>query len=158
MNEESVASLIKDKFSNIEVQIPAQPRRVHIKVDKSDIDKIAVFLKEHNFSHLSFITCVDWIDDGKFELVYGIWSYEYNIHILLKTMISRENPQQKSLMFLWDQAITYERDIHEMFGVVFTGNPNLTPFILENWEGIPPMRKDFDSRKYSQMIFDSEAD
>ena len=42
MNEESIASLIKDKFSNIEVQIPAQPRRVHIKADKADIDKIAV--------------------------------------------------------------------------------------------------------------------
>ncbi len=78
--------------------------------------------------------------------------------ILVKTRIPRDNPVQDTLLPLWDQAQTYEREIHEMFGIKFEGNPRLTPFILEDWEGIPPMRKDFDSRKYSQIIYDREAE
>ncbi len=158
MTEEGVLELIKEKFPEIEGIVPEhQKRRVHVKAAKDIIKDIASFLKGNGFRHLSFITCVDWIDEGEFELVYGISSYEENIVVLLKTRIPRDNPVQKTLLPLWDQAQTYEREIHEMFGVVFEGNPRLTPFILEDWEGIPPMRKDFDSRKYSQAVYDSEA-
>ncbi len=158
MTEENVLDLIKEKFPDIEGSIPEhQKYRVHVKITKNRVKEMARFLKENGFRHLSFITCVDWIDEGEFELVYGISSYDVNIVVLLKTRVPRDNPHQETLLPLWDQAQTYEREIHEMFGVVFDGNPNLTPFILEDWEGIPPMRKDFDSRKYSQAVYDSEA-
>ncbi len=155
---EGVVELIKENFSDVEIVIPEhQERRVHIIVEKERVKEIARFLKDNGFRHLSFITCVDWIDEGKFELVYGLYSYEEKIVVLVKTKIDRDNPKQETLLPLWDQAQTYEREIHEMFGVYFDGNPGLTPFILEDWEGIPPMRKDFDSRKYSQTTYDSEA-
>ncbi len=155
---EGVVELIKGNFSDVEIVIPEhQERRVHISVEKEKVKEIAKFLKDNGFRHLSFITCVDWIDEGKFELVYGLYSYEEKIVVLIKTKIDRDNPKQETLLPLWDQAQTYEREIHEMFGVYFDGNPGLTPFILEDWEGIPPMRKDFDSRKYSQITYDSEA-
>ncbi len=159
MTEEEVLNLIKEKFPNIEGNIPEhQRKRVHINAEKDKIKEIARFLKENGFRHLSFITCVDWIDDGEFELVYGFYSYDEKIVIVVKTRIPRDNPIQETLLPLWHQAQTYEREIHEMFGVKFEGNPRLTPFILEDWEGIPPMRKDFDSRKYSQIIYDREAE
>ncbi len=159
MTEEEVLNLIKEKFPNIEGNIPEhQRKRVHINTEKDKIKEIARFLKENGFRHLSFITCVDWIDDGEFELVYGFYSYDEKIVIVVKTRIPRDNPIQETLLPLWHQAQTYEREIHEMFGVKFEGNPRLTPFILEDWEGIPPMRKDFDSRKYSQIIYDREAE
>ncbi len=155
---EGVVELIKGNFSDVEIVIPEhQEKRVHISVEKEKVKEIAKFLKDNGFRHLSFITCVDWIDEGKFELVYGLYSYEEKIVVLIKTKIDRDNPKQETLLPLWDQAQTYEREIHEMFGVYFDGNPGLTPFILEDWEGIPPMRKDFDSRKYSQITYDSEA-
>ena len=37
--------------------------------------------------------------------------------------------------------------------VVFDGNPDLKPLILENWKEMPPMRKDFDPQKYSNEHF-----
>jgi len=159
MVEEDVLNLIKDDFPSVEVFIPDnQKRRIHVKINQEEVESLAKFLKKNGFDHLSFITCVDWIEEGKFELVYGLHSYEKKVVVLIKTLISRENPSQKTLMHLWEQARTYEREIHEMFGVFFEGNPRLIPFILEDWKGIPPMRKDFDSRKYSQYIYDTEAE
>ncbi len=159
MTEEEVLNFIKEKFSDIEGYIPEhQQKRVHIKAKKDKIKEIAGFFKENAFKHLSFITCVDWIDDGEFELIYGFYSYDEKIVIIVKTRIPRDNPIQETLLPLWHQAQTYEREIHEMFGVKFEGNPRLTPFILEDWKGIPPMRKDFDSRKYSQIMYDREAE
>ncbi len=158
MGEEEILNLIKEKFPDIDAFIPEhQKQRVHVKLKKEQVEEMAEFLKENGFKHLSFITCVDWIDEKEFELVYGLYSYDEKVTILLKTRIERENPVQKTLLHLWDQAQTYEREIHEMFGVEFEGNSGLTPFILEDWEGIPPMRKDFDSRKYSQIVYDNEA-
>jgi NADH-quinone oxidoreductase subunit C len=52
-------------------------------------------------------------------------------------------------------AQTYEREIHEMYGVFFEGNARLTPLFLEHWRGPPPMRRDFDTRKYVEETFGS---
>ncbi len=109
--------------------------------------------KESGFRHLVAISCIDWIDDGKFELVYHLWSYEELLDVFLSVMIDREKPSIESVREFFPQAETYEREIHEMFGVHFEGNDRLTEFILEDWDGPPPMRKDFDTKKYAEERF-----
>jgi len=47
-----------------------------------------------------------------------------------------------------ENAQIHEREAYEMFGVVFKGNPDLSPLFLEDWKGPPPFRKDFNWRKY----------
>jgi NADH-quinone oxidoreductase subunit C len=42
----------------------------------------------------------------------------------------------------------HERENHEMFGIIFEGHGDLSPLLLEDWDNLPPMRKDFDSRKF----------
>ena len=55
-----------------------------------------------------------------------------------------------SIHHLWEQAATYQQEIHEMFGINFPGSPGVDEnFILEGWQNIPPMRRDFDTLKYS---------
>ena len=45
-------------------------------------------------------------------------------------------------------AAFFERDIHEMYGLHFEGSPNMEKFILTEWDGPPPMRKEFDSEAF----------
>ncbi len=72
MTEEEVLNFIKEKFSDIEVYIPEhQTQRVHVKAEKTKVKELAKLLKENGFRHLSFITCVDWIEEEEFEFVYG---------------------------------------------------------------------------------------
>jgi len=59
-----------------------------------------------------------------------------------------------SIHHLWKQAGTYQRELKEMFGIDFPGSPRVDDsFILEGWDNIPPMRRDFDTKKYSEETF-----
>ncbi|HPE69378.1 MAG TPA: NADH-quinone oxidoreductase subunit C [Thermotogota bacterium] len=113
-----------------------------------------VTLKNAGFSHLSLVSCVDWLERGEFELVYHLLRWEDGKRVALKVRIDRENPVFQTVLHLWPTARFYERDIHEFFGVVFEGNADREPLFLEHWDDIPPMRKDFDPQPYSQKIFD----
>jgi len=50
----------------------------------------------------------------------------------------------------------YEREIHELFGVVFEGHKRLTPLFLDRWKQMPPFRKDFNTREYVEKTFSDE--
>ena len=105
------------------------------------------------YVHLSAISCVDWIDDDQFELVYHLWSYEVNILVSAHIRIPREPGVYLSVFDIYEPAAFFERDIHEMYGVYFEGSPDMTKFILTEWDGPPPMRKDFNSEQWVMDTF-----
>lgn len=151
--EENIKKYI-EKSLEAEVKV-LRKRRISVKVPAEKGYEAAKFLKKIGFTHLASIEYIDWIKDNEFELVYNLWSYEKKVAVFLKVRIPRDNPVYRTFKDLWPIAITHEREAHEMMGIVFEGNPNLTPFILEDWEGPPPLRKDFDSRKYVREKYDS---
>ncbi len=125
-------------------------RRVEVFADKKMVSGILLFAKKQlGFIHLAHMTCIDWIDENKFELIYTIWSPIEKIHLFVKTKIERENPEMENIDSIWDQANTYEREIREMFGIQFPGLIGEQDFALEDWDEMPPMRKDFDTKKYA---------
>ena len=155
MLEEEQKKKIEASLEGCQVTIPRAGRLVAA-TSKEALSSLLLLLKMDGFEHLSMISCVDWIDDGKLELVYHLWSYEKKVHAMVKTRIGRVSPRFLSIIPIFQHAQTYEREIHEMFGVHFKGNPRLIPFLLDHWEGMPPMRKDFDLRKYAREKFGVE--
>lgn len=107
-----------------------------------------------SYVHLSAISCVDWIADQEFELVYHVWSYELQSLVSAHTRIPREPGVYISVYDIYPPAAFFERDIYEMFGIFFEGSPHMEKFILTEWDGPPPMRKDFDSEKWVNDHFD----
>jgi NADH-quinone oxidoreductase subunit C len=133
---------------------PKAARRVEGDVPMERVHMLAGMLRNRlGFEHLSAISCVDWIETGEFQLVYHLWSYRDNCLIMVKTRIPRKRPHMPTLTDMWQPALFFERDIHEMFGVVFDGNNNLEKYILTDWPGPPPMRKDFVTRQYAHEQF-----
>jgi len=155
MREKAIKQGIEQRYESCLVTVPRE-KRIIISLPKDSLFSLIAFMKEQGFQHLSFITCVDWIEESEFELVYHLASYEDGIHAIVKTRIDRANPTYQSMIPLFAHAQTYEREIHEMFGVEFVGNDRLTPFLLTNWQEIPPMRKDFDTKEYSERMFEHE--
>ncbi len=153
MSEEVFARKISE-FPGSEVKI-LRKGQIAVKVPNEKGHDAAVFLKKMGFIHLASIEYVDWIKDNEFELVYNLWSYRHRLTVFLKVRIPRENPNYITFMDIWPIAQTHEREAHEMMGIVFEGNPELTPFILEDWDAPPPMRKDFDPKKYVREKYDS---
>jgi NADH-quinone oxidoreductase subunit C len=119
-----------------------------LRLEKGKILKTSSVLKECGYNHLSDVTVVDYLDDGEFEVIYHLWSHERLERMMLKTRISRNHASIATVTSIWRSAHMHERENHEMFGIIFEGHGDLFPLLLEDWDNIPPMRKDFDSRKF----------
>ncbi len=147
MNEKELIGELKSEFG-IEGDIQ-RDRRIWITIEKENLLKVCTFLHKKNFEHLSTISVTDWPKKGTYELTYHLWSYLDKIFISIKTEISRDKPEIESLTQIWNgSAQIHERELHELFGVVFNGNPDLSPLFLEDWNSAPPFRKDFNWREY----------
>ena len=157
MNNQEIAKKIEELFKNIKA-IPKYENQVEVILKGNDIVGLLTVIKSLGFEHLSNITCVDWIKDNRFDVTYNIWSYTHKVHITVKAGIDRSNPEIPTVMNLWPQAQVYERETHEMFGVRFIGNPDLSPLFLHNWKDIPPLRKDFDTVEYSKRAYGASSD
>ena len=125
-----------------------------IRVPLNEVYDVLKRLKENGFEHLSMINATDWIDKNVFEISYFLWSPKYKKNVVVKTEINRNNPKIKSVSSIWyKNAEIHERELHELFGIKFEGNGDLTPLFLEDWSEIPPFRKDFDWREYVRKNF-----
>jgi len=128
--------------------------RLDITVKKEAVPSILLYLKDSmGFRHLSHIAYVDWIEQGEFELVFILWSPKDKVKLFVHTRIDRENPVMENIDMIWRQANTYEREIKEMLGIKFTGLVAPDEFILEDWDDIPPFRRDFDTLEYVNRTF-----
>lgn len=127
--------------------------QIEVRGQNTAVVSLLALFKTSGFEHLSNILAVDWIEEGEFELVYNLFSYSQRLHVTLKIRIDREAPRAPTILDLWPQAQVYEREIHEFFGILFEGNPNLEPFFLHNWQDMPPLRKDFDTEEYSKKAY-----
>ncbi|MBN1872522.1 MAG: NADH-quinone oxidoreductase subunit C [Candidatus Omnitrophica bacterium] len=161
MNE-SIKEQLESTFKAVVVNI-LEDSRIVVDVKKEQVLTVLKFLKDRNFDHLALVSCVDWIEEKEFELVYILTGYmqgekEYTgqerLHLIVKTRISRQSPQFETVTGIFQNAEPYEREIHELFGVKFEGHKRLTPLFLERDYEIPPFRKDFDTRQYVQDVFD----
>jgi len=148
-------------FNDVQVNIPEDNRMI-VNTKKESLLSLLSYLKNMGFNHFAMLSCVDWIDENEFELVYILSAYPENDeqyqdiekkNIILKTRISREKAKFITIIDIFENAEPYEREIHEMFGIHFEGHPRLTPLMLERDYKIPPFRKDFDTNKYVENTF-----
>jgi len=144
---------IKSKFICQNIEFPMKSQ-VSIDLETRDVHSALTYLKSTGWRQLSLITCVDWIEEEKFQLVYLTMNWENGIVIQVRTKIDRNNPEFRSITTIYPGAAYYERDVHEFFGVTFEGNPNSNKqLFLEIWDDMPPMRKDFDPLEYSNRKY-----
>ncbi|MER3404248.1 MAG: NADH-quinone oxidoreductase subunit C [Chloroflexota bacterium] len=116
-------------------------------VPREQIVEVCRFLRDEpdlKFEFLCELTCVDWPErPERFELVYILHSYQLVKRVRLKTYAGGVQPAVPSLTAVWPMANWYEREVYDLFGVVFEGHPDLRRILMpEDWEG-HPLRRDF---------------
>ena len=112
-------------------------------------------LKEsEKYVRLSGITAVDMYPaEPRFEVIYHLHSLEKNHRLRLKCRIGQSdasgtNPEIDSATGVWRSANWYEREVFDMFGIVFRSHPNLVRILMPiDWEGYP-LRKDYPVHGY----------
>jgi NADH-quinone oxidoreductase subunit C len=99
-------------------------------------------LRDLGFDRLGMLTAVDRGDT--FEMVYRLTSREMRAGMFLKCHVPRENPVTESLSDLWPAALWQEREVFDLFGIEFSGHPDLKRILLpHDWVG-HPLRKDYE--------------
>jgi NADH-quinone oxidoreductase subunit C len=114
---------------------------------------VAALKDEHGFDMLLDVTAVDWPADAlRFEVVWHLFSTRDLVRIRLKTRVAAQDPVVPSLCPLYGSADFLERECHDMYGIVFEGNPDLRPILLyEGFEG-HPLRKDYPKQREQPIV------
>ena len=127
-----------------ELTLEIEPARI--------VEVLRLLRGEHRFNRLSSITAVDWFPvEPRFEVVYHLHSLPDNRRLRLKCRLGGDMPEIASATGVYAGADWYEREVFDLFGVTFTGHPNLTRIMMPDyWEG-HPLRRDFPvhGHKYS---------
>jgi NADH-quinone oxidoreductase subunit C len=111
-------------------------------VPSEQLLEAAADLKELGFDLFGMITAVDYGE--KFELVYRLRSRQIRAGLIVKTRVGREEAHIASVTDLWPGANWHEREVFDLFGIVFEGHPNLKRILLpDDWVGFP-LRKDYE--------------
>jgi NADH-quinone oxidoreductase subunit C len=102
-----------------------------------------------HFDYLTDVTAVDYRDPERpLELVYQLRSLPRRADLRVKVALDKRAPLEvRSVYDLWRGADWLEREVYDMFGIVFTGHPDLRRILM--WETYAegyPLRKDFPLR------------
>ena len=98
---------------------------------------------EFDFAMLCDHTAVDRIADNRFELLYHLYSLTHQRMLLVSVKIPRDNPVVPTLCEIWKIAEWQEREVYDLFGVLYDNHPDLRRVFLEDdWKGFP-LRKDY---------------
>jgi NADH-quinone oxidoreductase subunit C len=106
-----------------------------------------------DYAVLLDVTCVDFLAaEGRFEMVYHLYSLSRNRRLRIKASLPGANPVVDTLTGLWKNADWLEREVFDMFGVAFMGHPDLRRILMyEGFEG-HPLRKSYPWRKEQPRI------
>ncbi len=115
-------------------------------VDKADLHDVVRFLRDEaglRYRHLSDITATDWLDRAKrFEIIYHLYSFDLRDYVRVKVRVG-ENEPVPTMCSDWKTADWLEREVFDMFGVTFTGHPDMRRILMwDDFEG-HPLRKDY---------------
>ncbi|MBT8459960.1 MAG: NADH-quinone oxidoreductase subunit C [Boseongicola sp.] len=130
-----------------------------INVTQSSLAGFVEFLKTDSncrFSTLVDITAVDHPDrDPRFDMVYHFLSMYQNHRVRLKVGV-REDDIVPSLTGVHSGANWFEREVFDMFGILFSGHPDLRRILTDYGFRGYPLRKDFPTTGYTELRYDEE--
>ncbi|MGH1424990.1 MAG: NADH-quinone oxidoreductase subunit C [Pseudooceanicola sp.] len=131
-----------------------------VDVAPSNISGLVDFLRTDancKFSSLVDITAVDYPERAKrFDVVYHFLSMYQNQRIRLRVSV-REDEMVSSITAIHPSANWFEREIFDMFGIIFTGHPDLRRILTDYGFRGYPLRKDFPTSGYTEVRYDEAA-
>jgi NADH-quinone oxidoreductase subunit C len=128
-----------------------------IHVRRESLRDIALHLRDHKDIALNFLTDVTAVDmlrlrtEPRFDVVVHLYSLVNRTRLRLKAGLNEGEPVP-SLVPVWNGANWLEREVYDMFGIIFEGHPNLRRMLLaDDWDDGFPLRKDYPLRGWQEF-------
>ena len=114
---------------------------------------VMLSLRDHSespFDYMIDISALDYLgDQERFLMVYQLYSYATKRLLRVKSRFAEGDPVP-SMTSIWKTSDWLEREVYDMFGILFSGHPDLKRILLpEDWHGFP-LRKDYDIKLQDQ--------
>jgi len=114
---------------------------------RDELPAIAIALRDRpelRFTFLAELTAVDHHPrEPRFELVYILVSIEHRQRLRLRVRLQGDDAHARTVSDVWPAANWLEREVWDLFGIVFDGHPDPRRLLMpEDWEGFP-LRKDY---------------
>ena len=151
----SLARVLEDTIPNeLDAIISAEVDMVTVKSSPECLLAICRFLKITDgldFNYLCSISVVDYEQSkGTFEVIYHLVSLARYHKVAIKVSLPAIEPIVSSVTGIWRAADWFEREGHDLFGIVFDGHPDLSPLLLyDGFDGFPG-RKSFPFHDYQE--------
>lgn len=130
-------------------------------VDSEKIAEVVSLLHTNSSTYFDFLSCITGVDNGAeqgtLELIYHLYSIPFDLHLALKVILPRNIedevlPEVPSISHIFKGANWHEREAFDLFGISFSGHPDLRRILLPaDWEG-HPLRKDYQQQAYYHGI------
>jgi|SRR5690349_5031198 NADH-quinone oxidoreductase subunit C len=138
----SLQQAVPDATFETAVTVDLQPT---FYVSRDHVAAVARTLRDGalNFSFLAELTATDyWPREPRFEVVYILVSLERKLRARMKVRVSGADAHLATVTTIWPAANWLEREVWDLFGIVFDGHPDPRRLLMpEDWEGFP-LRKD----------------
>lgn len=153
---DTVLSIVKNSCTRAEPMVDESSSPKAIKLAAEDLVNVCENLRQNPSVYFDMLTCLTAIDNGidiaTIEIAYNLYSIPYNLHVMLKVSLPRQNPEADTVSHIWKTADWHEREAFDMFGIKFKGHPDLRRILMPaDWEGYP-LRKDYKHQEYYRNI------
>lgn len=153
---DTVLELLKESFPEDIISVSMPQGDATAALHPKSLLKVMEFLKTDSrtqYEMLLDVTAVDYDRrNPRFEVVYHLLSLVSNHRLRIVIGVEEGDPSVESLTSLWKSADWLEREVWDMFGIRFSGHPNLKRILLyEEFEG-HPLRKDYPIQKRQPLI------
>jgi NADH-quinone oxidoreductase subunit C len=148
MDATALAALLAEAVPGARLEpAPSADSHPTIYVAGDDLPAVARALRDRPdlaFALLSELTAVDyWPREPRYELVYVLVSIVRRLRARIKVRLNAEAAHVATVSGLWPAANGLEREVWDLFGIVFDGHPDPRRLLMpEDWDGFP-LRKDY---------------
>lgn len=145
---EALLSRLQDKLGSYIVSQNVSLGDAEVTIAPHSVGEFFRLIKLDSELHFNFfvdVTAVDWMDskDDRFELVYHLLSVPHLDRLRVKVPLPEKDPKVASVSELWPGANFMEREVYDMYGIQFTGHPDLRRILMYDEFVGYPLRKDY---------------
>ena len=148
MDSTALVALLQEALPGVHLEsAPSRDLQTTIYIERDDVLAVMRTLRDRaelRFAVLAELTAVDfWPREPRFEVVYILLSLEHRYRVRLKVRLPADSAHLATVSAVWPAANWLEREVWDLFGIVFDGHPDLRRLLMpEDWEGFP-LRKDY---------------
>ncbi len=144
---EALKSRLADSLSGVTLEWSEFREQVRVVCPANELLKCLSAFKASGFDQLTDLTAVDLLEYGnvndRFEVVYCLLNIDTGMRLIAKTYLNEPDLTIPSATSVWFGADWLEREVYDMYGIVFSGHPNFKRLLLPDDFQSFPLRKDY---------------